>query len=302
MPSLKWTLEKIIEVVEEQGYEFIEYIEGVGKETRIKIWCKNPNHESYITIFNTFNRGARCSKCYHENRMKWTDEKIEEYVIQRGYKYLGKKGKGIASKIKVQCPRGHEPYEVGLFAFSHECDCMECFKEDFRTSENEIIEEVEKRGDKLVEILEYHSLETDILLRCDKCNRDYKIKYYKYLEGGTCSYCSETKGEKRIRKFLENNNIEFKTQYRTNECRNKHPLPFDFYIILNNKKIMLEYDGLEHFQPVDFFGGEEKFKTRKENDEIKDNYCKSKNIELIRIPYWDFDNIEKILEEKLNLK
>ena len=216
MPPLKWTLEKIIEVVEEQGYEFIEHIEGIGKKARIKIWCKNPNHEPYITIFNTFNRGARCLKCYHENRMKWTDEKIEEYVAQRGYKYLGKKGKGIKSRITVKCKRGHE-YEVGLFAFSHECDCRQCFAEDNFTSIDEMILKVKNNGDELIDILEYHGIETKLVLHCDKCNRDYEKTYEKYSMGGKCPYCSESRGEKRIRRFLEKNNVEFTTQYRTHE-------------------------------------------------------------------------------------
>ena len=62
-------------------------------------------------------------------------------------------------------------------------------------------------------------------------------------------------------------------------------MPFDFY--LPDYNICIEYDGEEHFQPVEFFGGEEKFQRRIENDEIKNNYCKNNNIKLIRIPYFD---------------
>lgn len=60
-------------------------------------------------------------------------------------------------------------------------------------------------------------------------------------------------------------------------------LPFDFY--LYDKNIIIEYDGLHHFEPVKGWGGEEKFKITQENDEIKNTYCKNNNITLIRIPY-----------------
>ena len=62
---------------------------------------------------------------------------------------------------------------------------------------------------------------------------------------------------------------------------------------------LVEYDGEQHFQNREFFGGEEAFKKRQHNDQIKNQYCKDNNIKLIRIPYWDFDNIEDILNEEL---
>ena len=60
-------------------------------------------------------------------------------------------------------------------------------------------------------------------------------------------------------------------------------LPFDFYIEKLN--IIIEYDGEHHFHPIDYWGGEEKYKITQENDEIKNTYCKTNGIELIRIPY-----------------
>ena len=301
MTPLKWTLEKIVKFVEEQNYEFIEHISGFGKESKIKIWCKNPNHEPYEVIFNNFKRGTRCLKCYNEKRIIWTDEKIKEYIEERGYNYLEKKGKGTTSRIVIQCPRGHI-YETRMSTFSQGCNCKQCFAEDNFTPIEEMLSVIDQRGDKLINMLEYHGIETRFVFQCDKCGKNYEKDYEHYILGGKCPHCSESKGERKIRHFLEKNNIKFISQYRTDECRRKYPLPFDFYIKINDNEFMIEYDGLEHFQAIEFFGGEEKFKVRKENDNIKENYCKVKNIELIRISYWDFDNIEEILKEKLNLK
>ena len=71
----------------------------------------------------------------------------------------------------------------------------------------------------------------------------------------------------------------------------------DFYI--KNKRIAIEYDGIQHFEPIDFNGlGREYAKVAFENqivrDGIKNRYCIENNINLIRIPYTDFENIEKI--------
>lgn len=47
---------------------------------------------------------------------------------------------------------------------------------------------------------------------------------------------------------------------------------------------------------------EEKFEIQKEHDKKKKEYAESHNIELLEIWYWDFDNIEKILEKELAVK
>ncbi len=73
---------------------------------------------------------------------------------------------------------------------------------------------------------------------------------------------------------------------------------FDFY--LPNLNICIEFDGRQHYN-IDnsYFGGEEEFLRIKERDGIKNQYCKDNDITLIRIPYWDIENIDKILKEKL---
>ena len=89
-----------------------------------------------------------------------------------------------------------------------------------------------------------------------------------------------------IRKHLELNNINFIPQKIFNDCFNKNGtshLYFDFY--LTDFNTIIEYDGLQHFEPVMIWGGQEKLKKQQENDEIKNNYCKNKNIKLVRIPY-----------------
>ena len=40
---------------------------------------------------------------------------------------------------------------------------------------------------------------------------------------------------------------------------------------------------------------------QQKRDEIKTKYCIDKNIPLIRIPYWEYDNIENILARELGI-
>ena len=103
------------------------------------------------------------------------------------------------------------------------------------------------------------------------------------MEGHGCPVCNDSIGEKEITQYLLSNNIEFIPQYTFDGCKNKKKLPFDFYLPAYN--ICIEYDGLQHFKPVDHFGGEEGFKQRQYNDSIKNQFCRLNDIQLIRIKY-----------------
>ena len=119
----------------------------------------------------------------------------------------------------------------------------------------------------------------------------------KHLYQG-CPHCKcLSKGENKISKILNKNNINFIKEHSFEDCKNIKRLPFDFYLPDGN--ICIEYDGIQHFRPVDFFGGEEYFKERQKIDDIKTKYCDDNNIYLIRIPYTEYGNIDFIIKEKI---
>lgn len=135
-----------------------------------------------------------------------------------------------------------------------------------------------------------------ILIKFDCGHKPHWITPSDLKYGYSCPICSESKGEKVIRQYLEKNNIDFKQEHRFIDCRYKLPLPFDFYIPDYN--LCIEFDGIQHFEAFNHFGGKEKLKTTKKRDKIKNNYCKENEINLLRIPYWELGNIDKILNEK----
>lgn len=116
-----------------------------------------------------------------------------------------------------------------------------------------------------------------------------------------CPVCRESKGEKKIKKFLDKHNIDNIPQYKNSKCRNQRVLPFDFAVFIDNNMFMIEYHGGQHYKPIDWFGSEEAFENLQIRDKIKFDYCKNNNIPLIIIPYWDFDKIEEILAKELIL-
>lgn len=143
----------------------------------------------------------------------------------------------------------------------------------------------------------YKSAQTYCRCKCDCGNES--VVYIGNLQAGRSMSCGcmeiQSIGERIIKDILVNNNVHFVPQKRFDDCRNINPLPFDFY--LPDYNVCIEYDGIQHFEPIEFFGGQDGFKRRVYNDSIKTQYCINNNINLIRLPYTlSHDNIkQKIL-------
>ena len=145
----------------------------------------------------------------------------------------------------------------------------------------------------------YEGSDIRVQLICKKHNRLFKITPHHHLQGQGCPLCCSSKGETVIRNWLIENKIEFEEPKRFKDCKNIKPLPFDFYLPRYN--LCIEFDGKQHFIPTDFKSNlteEEKlksFKLLQMRDNIKTDYCKNNNINLLRIKYTE--NIEEKLIE-----
>jgi len=135
---------------------------------------------------------------------------------------------------------------------------------------------------------------------CSICGNNWKtqvISRSKFEMG--CPNCSSSIGNKKIKKFLLKNNVLILPEHRITDCRNAYALPFDFY--LPDYGVLIEYQGKQHYIPVDYFGGQAGFEKTIKNDSIKEQYCLDNNIPLLKIKYTDFNRIPEILTAYLNL-
>lgn len=119
-----------------------------------------------------------------------------------------------------------------------------------------------------------------------------------HKRGSGCPHCKiVSKGEIAISKYLIEHDIPFKFQKTYNSLRGtlNQLYKFDFYIPHLN--LLIEYDGIQHFKPIEYFGGEKHLEYVLKNDNIKNQFCIDSNIPLLRISYKE--NITKKLREHL---
>jgi hypothetical protein len=143
----------------------------------------------------------------------------------------------------------------------------------------------------------YININTKIIIICPK-HGEFLKRPDAHLSGQGCPSCRISKGEIRVKEFLEKNNIIFVPQFTFHNCKNVKPLPFDFYIPLFN--LCIEYDGEQHHVAKTHFGGIEGLNKRQLHDNIKTEFCKLNKIELIRIPHMAYNDIENMLINTVN--
>lgn len=177
--------------------------------------------------------------------------------------------------------------------------CPKCAG-NIKKTHSEYVLELSIKNPYIEAIGRYINSKTPILHRCKIDGYEWKIAPSNVLCGQGCPQCQESNGERQIRYWLEKHNCLYIYQKTFAECKHKKALPFDFY--LPDLNVLIEYDGQQHFKPIDFAGkGEEwaveQLKITQHRDEIKNQYCANNNIKLLRIPY--FKNIEEELEKFL---
>lgn len=107
-----------------------------------------------------------------------------------------------------------------------------------------------------------------------------------------------TVGENIVSTYLRYFNVEYKLQYEV--FINNHQHLFDFAILKNKRVIaFIEYDGIQYFEAIDKYGGEEGLKLRRERDKEKDKYCLAENIKLLRIPHNKSNKVESIIKKEI---
>ena len=201
-----------------------------------------------------------------------------------------------------KCECGNEITVDGTHLRQGVCKSCGCFARE-NSSKIHGKDEIGNRYGKLTVIeRDYNNTDGHIKWIC-KCDCGNKISVLSSnLRSGKVQSCGCLKsiGEQKILSLLLENQILFKKEYCFPKLKGIHnqPVRFDFAIFNQDGSLshLIEFDGKQHFEVNEYFGGKQGFEERKQNDEIKNKYCRDNNIHLIRIKYNDIINLEKIMK------
>ena len=181
--------------------------------------------------------------------------------------------------------------------------CPKC-KNHAALTEQDIKNRLKENNPEIEYVKGFNGVLKHATFKCKTCGCEWETFVTSVLYGRGCPHCKISKGEKRIKIYLEKMGLKYEYQFAFLDCCNIKPLPFDFYLPEYNTCI--EYDGVQHFEPTRFNKkmtieeANDNFVQQKFRDGIKNSYCKNNNIKLLRIPYTEYDNIEKIINKYLS--
>lgn len=301
----KKTNEEFIEnVFQLVGDEYVFLEDYINSRTKIKCKHNTCGYEWSIIPNNFINHGQRCPKC-NGNYRRSNEEFIQEVYELVGNEYIFL-DEFIDTQTKIRCKHNIEDceneWEISPSSFLRGTRCPKCQHRGYKKTDKEFKEEVYKLVGEEYEFLEkYIDAHTKIMCKHNDCNHKWMITPGKFLQGRRCPVCNDSKGEQLIREYLQNKKIIFLQEYTFSDLLSDkdNPLRFDFAVFNKNNdlKFLIEYDGEFHYQDIYKDGS---YELQKLHDERKNQYCKENNIPLLRIPYWEFDNIEEILHKELH--
>ena len=308
------TLEQFIEEAKQVHGDKYDYskFKYINTDTKSEVICKKHGIFS-IDPYHHINRKQGCKKCGYDKlskeKIKNTNQFIKEAKQIHGdkYDYSLVDYKGEHSKIKIKCNKCKKifiqtPHNHIHNKYNNGCGCPYCFGL-YKTTEQFIEEAKQVHGDKYdYSLVDYKNARKKIKIKCNKCKKIFEQAPFNHLNGCGCPFCKSSKGEEKIRKLLEEYGYVYKKTFFVEKSfrflKDRGHLRFDFYI--PDKKIAIEYQGKQHYQVVDKWGGEEGLKLRQKHDQMKRDYCLKNNITLIEINYRE--NIKEKLNEVFRVK
>ena len=271
---------------DEYDYSLVTYTHNKAK---VKIICKK--HGIFEQTPNSHLLGRGCNECKNEYRRYTVDEFIDKANILHNFKYSYEKSiyTNYNSKLIVTCPT-HGDFEVtpnnhigGLVG------CKFCNYDKFKLSIDDFISKANLLHNNLYDYsnVEYINSKTKVVITCP-IHGDFEQTPNTHLQGKGCPKC-RLKSQTILFNKLKDSFPDKLIIYECNSIDWLKPQRFDIYFPEYN--IAIEYNGEQHYRPIDAFGGDIGFKNTIDRDDLKRRKCKENNCNLFEIKY-DYSDLE----------
>ena len=180
--------------------------------------------------YRLIHQQKKCPKCKQNPTPTETEIKEmikackdgEEYLLVSDYERMHKK----ATFLHIKCGEKFMMKPTEFIRSGNRCAvCSGVRKYTTETFKDKVLKIT--KGYYLV-LGDYVNNKTKIKMKHLKCGYIWDVRPDQFLHGSRCPECSSSRGNSEIRMFCETNDINFKTEHKIDECRNKNMLPFDF--------------------------------------------------------------------------
>lgn len=289
-------------------YSLVEY-----KHNKLKICIICPDHGKFYQVASDHAKRSGCPTCA-KIKVSGSDEKFitkSQKVHGNKYDYTLVVYKNNKHKVLIFCPK----HGLFLQAPDHHLmgkGCNLCGRDrtllSCKFTKEQFVQQAKMvHGDTYdYSLVKYDGMNVKVDIICPK-HGIFSQNPYSHLNGkrnGTgsgCPTCATSHGEKKIIKYLKDNQITFVPQFKAKTKIGSDFKRFDFKCEYNGKIFLIEYQGMQHYVPSAFGSkipnaDQDNFKLNILRDYDKKQYCKENKIELLIIPYWKKEEINSILD------
>lgn len=312
MPN-KRTKEEFEQLMREKFSDSIIILDEYrGANTEMEFECKKGHHTWKQIPYNIL-KGKGCPKCRRiaegKRRRKTQVDFLKDMAEKAPNVEALSEYKSAFEKVKFKCKK------CGNIWMAPHCNvanghtgCPSCgnqkISEKLSKSNDQFLEELAKTNPTLEPLEPYTANYVKILVRCKVHNYEWRVRPSQLLDRKIgCPKCVSSYNENKLYSILTKWGYDVVLQKRFKDCKDRHTLPFDAYLPEYN--ICIEYDGEQHYMENQFKWREDDnvrnshFKIIQLHDFIKTKYCLEHEIPLIRIPYWESENMESFLFDEM---
>lgn len=285
---------KEVKILVGEEYTFLDTY--VNAMTKLKVRHEKCGRTYEVKPNSFLTNGNRCPLCW--DRKLWSQERfVEEVKKQVGNEYtvLGKY-LGANDKVKMRHEKCGYEYLVKPSTFLRlGTRCVGCLKTYSPATEEFNIRVFSIVGDEYQFLGEYVNSTTKMEVFHKRCGRTYSTTPSMFINAGVrCRNCYISGGEAEIEKSLIKRNVRY---VREKTFKSLGRYRFDFYLL--DYDYCIEFDGDQHYKPVEHWGGVTNYQKIKESDSIKEEFCEYREIGLLRIPWTNQKHIDLIIERLL---
>jgi hypothetical protein len=305
-PSLKQFISKA-KLIHGSKYNYSKTIYK-SSTTPLLIIC--PRHGSFWQRANNHLNGQGCAKCGTEKSSEKRRYSKKEFfnrvrkIHHDKYSYVETTFTGVVNRMEIICPV-HGLFKQLAYMHLEGKGCRRCGRvvvgDKLRLSTETFVRRANKihRNLYTYKRAEYSGACSKVVITCPS-HGHFSQNPFNHLNGAGCPVCNNSKGERKVWKFLKDHGVLFRTE--ANIIPSNKKLSFDFQ--LTDDDVLIEYHGRQHYQVVDFSSrnpqrAKQAFLAGKKRDLAKSRWAKRNGYRLIVIPYWK--NVEEVLTKELGV-
>lgn len=235
-----------------------------------------------------------CSHCYSARNSKLRNWILKFLKINKQFtlveKWNGNTGDNLILHCN-QCDSIFSKQPANLFQRKINTICPICGDNSAPVSFEQFFGRLNEVQQQEYKFLNYTTMGKSCKIK-HQCGFVFSQKPLNFIKGRGCPKCHKkfSRGEEAILNFCATNNIKCYTQYRFEDFKK---YSYDFYLPDHN--LLIEYNGKQHYAPVEHWGGDETYEKQKQRDALKIQYAQQHAIQLLTIPYTEFQNLNTIL-------